>query len=145
MTTPSTLESVPSQPQTQNLLNLTLGEQIHAVIPIEQVVEILTLDIQQITPIPDTPTAVAGVFNWRQQVLWLIDLPELLTQVPVVGPRVNLQQLDIIVVRADSLKFGLAVLTTGQLGQIPPDTPERAESSLVVNVQDILNRLSQGK
>ncbi len=49
-----------------------------AVLPVEQLTEILKVPLAQITPIPHLPAWVMGVHNWRGDVLWLIDLGDLL-------------------------------------------------------------------
>ena len=97
------------QPSSQILLpdNLDAGSREHlsqflrfhllpdmtAVLPVEQLTEILKVSFNQITPIPHLPSWVMGVHNWRGDVLWLIDLGDLLglppwhqqAQVPSIG------------------------------------------------------------
>lgn len=49
----------------------------------DRVAEILNLNPQQIVPLPDVFPEVVGVFNWRGEVLWLVDLSYLLGAEPL--------------------------------------------------------------
>lgn len=49
-----------------------------AMLPIKQITEILNIQPTQIMPIPQMPAWVMGVYNWRGEILWAIDLPQLL-------------------------------------------------------------------
>ena len=53
-----------------------------ALIPIEQLTEILKVSLPQITPMPHLPEWIMGVYNWRGEILWLIDLGNLIGLTP---------------------------------------------------------------
>jgi positive phototaxis protein PixI len=63
-------------------LRFFLMPDTHALLPIAQLTEVLTLPIEQIIPIPQMPNGVMGVYNWRGEVLWLVDLGRLLGLTP---------------------------------------------------------------
>ncbi|MDA0267027.1 MAG: chemotaxis protein CheW [Cyanobacteria bacterium] len=83
--TPPSLKSPPSarlNPGSAKGLNQFL--QFHllpnmtALLPVEQLTEILKVPLAQITPIPHVAPWIMGVHNWRGDVLWLVDLGDLL-------------------------------------------------------------------
>lgn len=59
-------------------LKFHLLPDMRTVLPVEKLTEILKVTLSQITPIPHLPPWVMGVHNWRGDVLWLIDLGDLL-------------------------------------------------------------------
>ncbi|HEY9642674.1 MAG TPA: chemotaxis protein CheW [Coleofasciculaceae cyanobacterium] len=63
----------PSPETRQRLLRFSLDHQDSALLPLAQIAEILRLAIAEIVPIPDLPHWVLGIYNWRGEMLWLID------------------------------------------------------------------------
>ncbi|MBD1848971.1 chemotaxis protein CheW [Leptolyngbya sp. FACHB-711] len=59
-------------------LQLLLDHSLPALLPAPHLVEILTVAIGQIVPIFHLPPWVMGVYNWRGEVLWMVDLNHLL-------------------------------------------------------------------
>jgi|ERR687886_1643937 positive phototaxis protein PixI len=49
-----------------------------ALLPIQQLIEVLTIPTGQIVPIFHMPPWVMGVYNWRGEILWMVDLGHLL-------------------------------------------------------------------
>jgi len=63
-------------------LQMVLDRSLPVMLPAPQLVEILTVAIGQIVPIFHLPPWVAGVYNWRGEVLWIVDLNHLLGLTP---------------------------------------------------------------
>jgi positive phototaxis protein PixI len=61
----------------QQFLRLYLAADFPALLPIHQVKEVLTVPRDQIVPIPDMPAWVMGIYNWRGEILWMVDLGHL--------------------------------------------------------------------
>lgn len=59
-------------------LRFPLGAKSQAILPVDQLSEVLLLASNQVVPIPDMSVWVLGVHNWRGEVLWVIDLGQLL-------------------------------------------------------------------
>ncbi|WP_287129496.1 chemotaxis protein CheW [Candidatus Cyanaurora vandensis] len=55
-------------------LRFNLSAQVTALLPVAQVTEVLDLDVAQVTPIPQMAPWVLGVFNWRGEIVWAMDL-----------------------------------------------------------------------
>ena len=51
-------------------------------LPIEQLTEVLTIARDQIVPIFHMPPWVMGVYNWRGEILWMVDLGHLVGLTP---------------------------------------------------------------
>lgn len=52
------------------LLAIEIGNATSA----ERLVEIVNIPLDRVVPIPHLPPAVMGVYNWRGEILWLVDL-----------------------------------------------------------------------
>lgn len=89
MSNPSNLSSLFSQaspsilkghPNSNSLqyLKFQLYPDTKAMLPIAQITEVLKIQLRQIMPIPQMPSWVMGVYNWRGDILWMIDLGQLL-------------------------------------------------------------------
>jgi positive phototaxis protein PixI len=47
-------------------------------IEIDRVTELINIPIDRVVPMPHLPPAVMGVYNWRGEILWIVDLATLL-------------------------------------------------------------------
>jgi positive phototaxis protein PixI len=54
-------------------LNFQITPEHLGMLPTDQLVEVITIRPQQIIPIPEMPPNVLGVYNWRGEVIWIID------------------------------------------------------------------------
>lgn len=67
----------------QQFLKFLLPPNVNVMLATDRITEILNLNVNQIVPIPQVSSEVIGVSNWRGEVLWLIDLGELLKVEPL--------------------------------------------------------------
>ncbi len=58
-----------------------------ALMEIDLVTELVNIPIDRVVPMPHLPPAVMGVYNWRGEILWIVDLARLL------GVKAALQQM----------------------------------------------------
>jgi chemotaxis signal transduction protein len=64
----------PLPPETrQRSLRFALDAQDSALVPLEQITEVLNLAVAKILPVPELPPCILGVYNWRGEMLWIID------------------------------------------------------------------------
>lgn len=63
----------------EQFLRFYLHPDTRIMLPIKQVTEVLKIQFGQIVPIPQMPTWIMGVYNWRGEVLWMLDLGNLLS------------------------------------------------------------------
>ncbi|MCG8365586.1 MAG: chemotaxis protein CheW [Pseudanabaenales cyanobacterium] len=66
----------------EQFLRFRLEPDTTALLPIRQLTEVLKIPIGEIMPIPHMPTWVMGVYNWRGEILWMLDLGHLLGLTP---------------------------------------------------------------
>ena len=89
--------------------------QTQALLPTQQLTEILSLTLNQIIAIPDMPSALMGVCNWRGEVLWLVDLSYLLGFEPLYGEHLRQTQVSIVIIHHQGQRLGLAVSAINQM------------------------------
>ena len=63
---------------TAKFLRFNLYPDTKVMLSIEQITEVLKIQLSQIVPIPQMPSWVMGVYNWRGEILWMIDLSHLI-------------------------------------------------------------------
>jgi positive phototaxis protein PixI len=74
-----------SKSQIQQFLKVDLSEDFTALIGIDRVVELMEISPNRILPLPHLPPAVMGIYNWRGEILWVVNLPMLLGIKPQMG------------------------------------------------------------
>ncbi len=66
----------------QQFLQFLMEPDTLSMLPMAQLSEVLTIPLGQIIPIPHMPPWVMGVYNWRGEILWMLDLGHLLGLTP---------------------------------------------------------------
>lgn len=61
----------------EQFLRMHLVPNTSVLLPLQQLVEVLSIPISQIVPIPHMPPWTMGAYNWRGEVLWMVDLGHL--------------------------------------------------------------------
>lgn len=61
----------------EQFLKVRLNPKDPVLLPIQQITEVLNIPEEQIMPIPHMPAWVMGVYNWRGEILWMVDLGHL--------------------------------------------------------------------
>jgi positive phototaxis protein PixI len=64
---------VPISETSEQFLRLSLAN-MEVLLPVRQLTEVLNISLGQIVPIPHMPAWVMGVYNWRGDILWMMDL-----------------------------------------------------------------------
>jgi positive phototaxis protein PixI len=109
--------SPPSTAAATRFLSLYITPTEEMLLPTEQMVEILSLRLEEVLPVPETSSLVVGVFNWRQQVVWLIDVPAVLGRLPLAQQSPGLLQRDVVVVNYQGQTLGLGITRVGKIYQ----------------------------
>jgi len=68
---------VPAIPPEQQFIQLALATETPLLLSVLNLVEILTIPTNQVVPIFHLPAWVMGVYNWRGEILWIVDLNHL--------------------------------------------------------------------
>jgi positive phototaxis protein PixI len=64
--------------QEKQFLRFYIEPETTMMLPIEQVTEVLKISLTKIVPIPQMNPWIMGVYNWRGEILWTVDLGHLL-------------------------------------------------------------------
>lgn len=67
----------------QQFLRFHLMPDTTALLPVHQITEAIAMPISSIVPIPNMPAWVMGVYNWRGEILWMVDLGHLVGLTPL--------------------------------------------------------------
>lgn len=106
--------SAPPQLQEQ-FLSFVLPSDHQALLPTHQLLEILSVTSGQIIPIADMPRAVMGVFNWRGEILWMVDLGELLGFPPLFSQSLRRPHFSTLILQSQGKTLGLVVEQVAQM------------------------------
>lgn len=68
--------------QKQQFLRFVLLPDTNLMISLSDIAAVLKIPFGQIIPIPEMPSWVIGVYNWRGEIVWMIDLGQLLGFTP---------------------------------------------------------------
>ncbi len=73
------------------------------------VTEVITISSGDILPVPQMFYCVLGIYSWRSEMLWIIDLENLLGYPPPLIPKANQQELLVMVIQFQGQSIGLVV------------------------------------
>lgn len=103
----------------EQFLTFALAEDRQALLPTRQLLEIVNVNLSQITAIAGLHPSVMGIYNWRGDVIWVVDLASLLGYPPLYAQEYNLAKFQdrchILFVRSQDLVVGFAVHHVGQM------------------------------
>ncbi|MEM8715581.1 MAG: chemotaxis protein CheW, partial [Cyanobacteria bacterium P01_G01_bin.4] len=66
----------------EQYLRFRLYPKTLALLPIQYLAEIATVEYSAVVPVPGMPAWVSGIYNWRGTILWIVDLGYLLGLTP---------------------------------------------------------------
>ena len=93
----------------QKFLSFNLGARDTAVISLQHIAEVLQVSLADICGVPQVPDCVLGIYNWRGEMLWLVDLEEMLGYAPL-SPGANfISKMMAIVLESEGKNLGLLV------------------------------------
>jgi positive phototaxis protein PixI len=101
------------------LLSLYLPPHRQVLLSTQHLTEILPITPLDITPVPESSDPVMGVYNWRGEVLWLVDLGYLLAQTPLFQQGCDRSGYSVIVIQFQGHSLGLVVNNVGEMQTIP--------------------------
>lgn len=93
----------------EKFLSFTLGSNDKAVISLQHIIEVLQVSLTDICGVPQMPSCVLGIYNWRGEMLWLVDLEEMLGY-PSLLQRANLlSRMMAVILEIDGKYLGFLV------------------------------------
>ncbi|NEP57876.1 MAG: chemotaxis protein CheW [Symploca sp. SIO2G7] len=132
---PLNLEPLPPENR-QRLLRFPLGIEESALLPLEEIAEILRVNTAEILPVPEMPSCVLGICNWRGKMLWLVDLNHLIGGKPLLLPETVVASAVAMVVQVHEKFLGLVVqqvndIELHELQRLQPAVPGLFPSRLL--------------
>ena len=97
---PSNLST--SSKASEQFLRFHLFPNTTVLLPIQQLTEVLTISRDQIVPIFHMPPWVMGVYNWRGEILWMVDLGHLMGLTPWHQQPISANAFTAVVLQAHS-------------------------------------------
>ncbi|MFN6567405.1 chemotaxis protein CheW [Dendronalium sp. ChiSLP03b] len=93
----------------QKFLSFNLGVRDTAVISLQHVTEVVQISLAEICAVPQVPSCVLGIYNWRGEMLWLVDLEEMLGYSSLSQGGNFLSKMMVIVLEIEGKFLGLLV------------------------------------
>ncbi|MBW4555809.1 MAG: chemotaxis protein CheW [Trichormus sp. ATA11-4-KO1] len=93
----------------QKFLSLNLGTRDTAVIALQHITEVFQVSLADICGVPQMPSCVLGIYNWRGEMLWLVDLEAMLGYPPLLQGANILSNMMAIVLQKEGKNLGLLV------------------------------------
>lgn len=88
----------------EQFLRLHLVPNTSILLPIQQLVEVLKIPTHAIVPLPHLPAWVMGVYNWRGEILWVVDLGHLCGLTPWYQQGSNVSVHSTVILQAGARK-----------------------------------------
>lgn len=93
----------------QRFLRFMLAQANDALLPLNQIVEVMQISLEEIFPIPDMPGCILGVCSWQGETLWLVDFNHFVGAEPLYSqPQAEITPT-VIVVQSSGRSLGLVV------------------------------------
>lgn len=93
----------------QKFLSFNLGTRDIAVISLQQITEVVQVPLAEICCVPQMPSCVLGIYNWRGEMLWLVNLEEMLGYKTLLQQKNLLSKMMTIVLEKKGKYLGLLV------------------------------------
>ncbi|MBV6626828.1 MAG: purine-binding chemotaxis protein CheW [Rivularia sp. (in: Bacteria)] len=120
----------------EKFLSFNLGVKDTAIISLNNVTEILPVSLNEVCCVPQMPSCVFGIYNWRGEMLWLIDLEEMLGYLPYSYGSSFVSKMMAIILEKEGKSLGLLVrqimdIEEFNLKQMKPPSPELVSQEVV--------------
>lgn len=93
----------------QRFLRFMLANENNTLLPLDKILEVMQLPLEDIFPVPDMPGCILGVCSWQGETLWLIDLNHLVGYAPLYQQSQMVSSPIVIVVQCAGHSLGLVV------------------------------------
>ncbi len=105
--------------QVRKFLQFQIGKTDHALLEAELVTEIITISPREILPVPQMIYSIMGIYSWRSEMLWIVDLANLVGYPPSLkSAELELNQVIVLVVQLQGQALGLVVPKVDNIVQL---------------------------
>ncbi|MFN6527629.1 chemotaxis protein CheW [Nostoc sp. ChiSLP03a] len=114
----------------QKFLSFNLGVSDTAVISLQHITEVLQVSLPEVCGVPQMPSSILGIYNWRGEMLWLVDLEAMLGY-PTISQGPNLLSKMMAIVLENKGKYlGLLVRQLIDIEWLDPKEMKPATAEL---------------
>lgn len=115
----------------QKFLRFQLCPQNAALLAVEHIAAVVPTSISDILPVPQMPECVLGLYNWRGEMLWLVDLSCQLGFPSFFTTNATLSTLMTIVVQVGGQSLGFVVRQVHDIERYEPQQIQAPISELL--------------
>jgi positive phototaxis protein PixI len=90
-------------------LRFMLSQKNDTLLPLNEILEVMQLPLEEVFPVPDMPGCILGVCSWQGETLWLVDLNHLVGYRPLCQQSQLASPPIVIVVQSAGHSLGLVV------------------------------------
>lgn len=121
----ASLGSVDRNTNELRFLRVCFNAEETALLPLASIQHVLKIPVTEVLPVPHMPDCVLGIYNWRGEMVWLVDLAQQLGFPSVLMDSHRLETVNTIVIQSDRLCLGIVVprvyeIETHSLQQLQP-------------------------
>lgn len=130
----SNLKSSLTQTQTtlgDGYLQFQLNQNITGALLIKYTQEVVVLPFESVTSIPNTSELILGLINWRNRIIWVVDLPRMFGLESHIYPK---RQCNIIVIRHQVETIGLMIPEINGTVRFNSDTMQSAHNQVAPHI-----------
>ncbi len=130
----------------QQFLRFQLQSNLMVLMEIDLVTELVNIPSDRIVPMPHLPAAVMGIYNWRGEILWIVNLATLLGSSRPAGRSRSLQPTMILSGGAtpeDRLQKTVG-LVVDELDEIEWFDPDAIQSPVPANIYPEFSQWANG-
>lgn len=131
----------------EKFLRFQLGADGIALLPLSLIKQVMQVSVAEILPVPQMPGSVLGIYNWRGEMLWLVDIGQLLGFPPLVGAdtvmaiaiQVNDKSLGLVVQQINDIEWhNLQQMNMPSIGLFSPEILPYLQGYLMGANQEVL-------
>ena len=93
----------------QKFLSFNLGTTDTAVILLKDIIEVVPVSLAEICSVPQMHNCILGIYNWRGEMLWIIDLEEMSGYTAITQEARLNSKMMVIVVQTEGKSLGILV------------------------------------
>jgi positive phototaxis protein PixI len=138
-----------SAPVMEKFLRFQLGEEGIALLPLNIIKQVMQVSVSDILSVPQMPSCVLGIYNWRGEMLWMVDIgkfmgfPNLATSglenLMTIAIQVGEQYLGLIVQQINDIELhDVNQINMPSLGLFSPEILPYLQGYLIGANQEVL-------
>lgn len=138
-----------SPPVGEKFLRFQLGKEGIALLPLNVIKQVMQVSVAEILTVPQMPACVLGIYNWRGEMLWMVDIgkfmgfPDLTTSgtdnVMAIAIQVQEQYLGIVVQQINDIELhDLNQINMPSLGLFSPEILPYLQGYLIGADKEVL-------